>query len=169
MTESLIRLGGSATQATDAVFSGESSSCASATLGLACNLTKREKESSGMTFARLFGLSNRPRNRTITQFISLLEPIDDGGLARLVAESQAVTRRFFGKTMRLFAPHTVSFTRLVPNEISICAWRPRNGPTPPDSAESGLLRCSDSPSGDSMRSHWPNISIICLDGAGVRN
>jgi 2-iminoacetate synthase len=57
-----------------------------------------------MTFARLFGLSNRPRNLTITQFISLLEPIDDGGLARLVAESQAVTRRFFGKTMRLFAP-----------------------------------------------------------------
>lgn len=57
-----------------------------------------------MTFARLFSLPDRPRNRTLNQFISLLEPMDDEKLARLVAESESVTRRFFGRTMRLFAP-----------------------------------------------------------------
>ncbi len=57
-----------------------------------------------MTFARLFSLPDRPRNRTLNQFISLLEPMDDRNLANLVARSESVTRRFFGRTMRLFAP-----------------------------------------------------------------
>src|ERR1700675_284418 len=58
----------------------------------------------GMTFARLFRLSDRPRSRTISQFVALLEPIQDAQLARLAGQSQALTRRLFGRTMRLFAP-----------------------------------------------------------------
>jgi 2-iminoacetate synthase len=57
-----------------------------------------------MTFARLFHLSDRPRSRTISQFAALLEPMQDASLNRLVGQSQAITRRFFGRTMRLFAP-----------------------------------------------------------------
>jgi 2-iminoacetate synthase len=34
----------------------------------------------------------------------MLEPIDDAQLARLAGQSQMLTRRFFGRTMRLFAP-----------------------------------------------------------------
>jgi 2-iminoacetate synthase len=57
-----------------------------------------------MTFSRLFCLSDRPRSRTIDQFTALLEPVQDTKLARLVAQSQTLTRRLFGRTMRLFAP-----------------------------------------------------------------
>jgi 2-iminoacetate synthase len=57
-----------------------------------------------MTFARLFRLSDRPRSRTINQFVALLEPMEDPKLALLASQSQALTRRFFGRTMRLFAP-----------------------------------------------------------------
>jgi 2-iminoacetate synthase len=58
----------------------------------------------GMTFARLFRSPDRPRSRTIKQFDALLEPMPDEQLARLTQQSQALTRRFFGRTMRLFAP-----------------------------------------------------------------
>jgi 2-iminoacetate synthase len=58
----------------------------------------------GMTFARLFRLSDRPRSRTINQFVTLLEPMQDAKLGRLVTQSQTLTRRLFGRTMRLFAP-----------------------------------------------------------------
>jgi 2-iminoacetate synthase len=57
-----------------------------------------------MTFARLFRSSDRPRSRTITQFAALLDPIQDAQLAHLVQQSQTLTRRLFGRTMRLFAP-----------------------------------------------------------------
>src|ERR1700676_4974363 len=57
-----------------------------------------------MTFARLFRSSDRPRSRTISQFVALLEPVQDAQLARLAGQSQALTRRLFGRTMRLFAP-----------------------------------------------------------------
>jgi 2-iminoacetate synthase len=57
-----------------------------------------------MTFARLFRSPDRPRSRTIKQFSALLEPMPDEQLARLTQQSQTVTRRFFGRTMRLFAP-----------------------------------------------------------------
>jgi 2-iminoacetate synthase len=57
-----------------------------------------------MTFARLFRFSDRSRSRTISQFVTLLEPMEDTPLARLVGQSQNLTRRFFGRTMRLFAP-----------------------------------------------------------------
>jgi 2-iminoacetate synthase len=57
-----------------------------------------------MTFARLFRLSDRPTSRTIDRFVALLEPMNDAKLARLVSQSQTLTRRLFGRTMRLFAP-----------------------------------------------------------------
>src|SRR5580698_11298699 len=57
-----------------------------------------------MTFARLFCLSDRPRSQTINRFVALLEPIEDAQLARLANQSQTLTRRLFGRTMRLFAP-----------------------------------------------------------------
>jgi 2-iminoacetate synthase len=58
----------------------------------------------GTTFARLLRLSDRPRSRTINQFAALLEPMEDARLARLTSQSQVLTRRLFGRTMRLFAP-----------------------------------------------------------------
>ncbi len=57
-----------------------------------------------MTFARLFRFSERPRTRTINQFAALLEPMSDAKLERLTSQSEAITRRLFGRTMRLFAP-----------------------------------------------------------------
>src|SRR6201981_511759 len=57
-----------------------------------------------MTFARLFSLPDRPRSRTITQFAALLDPVEDTRLGQLASQSQIITRRFFGRTMRLFAP-----------------------------------------------------------------
>jgi 2-iminoacetate synthase len=57
-----------------------------------------------MTFARLFRSSDRPRSRTISQFVALLDPIQDAQLAQLAQQSQTLTRRLFGRTMRLFAP-----------------------------------------------------------------
>src|SRR5260370_10693854 len=57
-----------------------------------------------MTFARLFSVPDRPRSRTITQFAALLDPIEDTRLAQLAGQSQIITRRLFGRTMRLFAP-----------------------------------------------------------------
>jgi 2-iminoacetate synthase len=57
-----------------------------------------------MTFAQLFRISDHPRSRTISQFGALLQPIEDESLARLTRQSQALTRRLFGRTMRLFAP-----------------------------------------------------------------
>src|ERR1700751_4365991 len=57
-----------------------------------------------MTFARLFSLPDRPRSRTITQFAALLDPVEDTRLGQLASQSQLIPRRFFGRTMRLFAP-----------------------------------------------------------------
>src|ERR1700719_5260811 len=57
-----------------------------------------------MTFARLFRLSDRPRSQTKNRFVALLEPMEDAQLARLANQSQTLTRRLFGRTMRLFAP-----------------------------------------------------------------
>jgi 2-iminoacetate synthase len=53
----------------------------------------------------------------LRRFAALLAPLDDAALGRLAQESAAVTRRHFGKTIRLFAPLYVS------NEcINNCAY-----------------------------------------------
>jgi 2-iminoacetate synthase len=54
---------------------------------------------------------------TLRRFTSLLEPLEDARLEALAAESAAVTRRNFGKAIRLFAPLYLS------NEcINNCAY-----------------------------------------------
>ena len=57
-----------------------------------------------MTFAQLLRSSDRSRSRLIGEFAALLEPMDDLQLAKLAGRSKMITRRFFGRTMRLFAP-----------------------------------------------------------------
>src|SRR6516225_7118729 len=57
-----------------------------------------------MTFAQLLRSSSRSRSRQIGEFAALLEPMDDQQLAKLAGRSKMITRRFFGRTMRLFAP-----------------------------------------------------------------
>src|ERR1700736_1783321 len=57
-----------------------------------------------MTFAQLFRSHDRSRSRNIGRFARLLEPMDDLQLTNLAGRSAAITRRFFGRTMRLFAP-----------------------------------------------------------------
>jgi 2-iminoacetate synthase len=58
----------------------------------------------GMTFAEVFRQPSRVRSRTMQDFAQRLQPQSDAELNRLAQESRRVTRRFFGKTMRLFAP-----------------------------------------------------------------
>lgn len=56
-------------------------------------------------------------SRRQERFLRLIEPVDDAGLRRMAADSAALTRRHFGKTMRLFAPLYLS------NEcINSCAY-----------------------------------------------
>jgi 2-iminoacetate synthase len=57
-----------------------------------------------MTFAEVFRQPSRVRSRTMQDFAQRLQPQSDAELNRLAQESRRVTRRFFGKTMRLFAP-----------------------------------------------------------------
>lgn len=53
----------------------------------------------------------------LERFERLLAPVDDAGLARMAREAASVTRRYFGRTMRLFAPLYLS------NEcINSCAY-----------------------------------------------
>lgn len=57
------------------------------------------------------------QSATVRQFQKLLESMDDARLDALARQSAAVTRRFFGRTMRLFAPLYLS------NEcINSCAY-----------------------------------------------
>ncbi|MEA3210718.1 MAG: 2-iminoacetate synthase [Chthoniobacter sp.] len=49
-------------------------------------------------------LSPKPLSPALRRFAALLEPLDDARLEALARESAAVTRRHFGKAIRLFAP-----------------------------------------------------------------
>lgn len=57
-----------------------------------------------MTFATLLKKPSRPVSRVLTEFSRRLEPVDDAVLSAMALQSQAISRRFFGRTMRLFAP-----------------------------------------------------------------
>jgi 2-iminoacetate synthase len=57
-----------------------------------------------MTFATLLKNPARSLSRVVTEFSRRLEPVDNAGLSNLARQSQAISRRFFGRTMRLFAP-----------------------------------------------------------------
>ncbi|MCS7009421.1 MAG: radical SAM protein, partial [Chthoniobacterales bacterium] len=70
-----------------------------------------------MAFSEHFDqLLEKPSPR-VQKFLQLLQPLENHQLQRLAAESAALTRRHFGKTMRLFAPLYLS------NEcINSCAY-----------------------------------------------
>ena len=70
-----------------------------------------------MGFSKIFDNTLRQKTTLLRSFEALLEPMDDTRLQSLAANSAAVTRRHFGRTMRLFAPLYLS------NEcINSCAY-----------------------------------------------
>jgi 2-iminoacetate synthase len=70
---------------------------------------------SSMSFSSQFEASLR--GPFAAKFRRLLEPVSDARLEQMAAESAATTRKFFGRTMRLFAPLYLS------NEcINSCAY-----------------------------------------------
>ncbi|HEY0793145.1 MAG TPA: 2-iminoacetate synthase ThiH [Chthoniobacterales bacterium] len=70
-----------------------------------------------MTFADLFHNRDRSLSSTCRNFLRLLDPASDDQLETLAREASMLTRRHFGRTMRLFAPLYLS------NEcINNCAY-----------------------------------------------
>ena len=70
-----------------------------------------------MSFSEILDRSLRSKSRVMRSFEALLEPMDKRGLEQLAAGAAALTRRHFGRTMRLFAPLYLS------NEcINSCAY-----------------------------------------------
>ncbi len=70
-----------------------------------------------MSFSEYFQEANRGKSARLRQFAQLTGELDDVQLEHLAQQSQAATRRHFGKTMRLFAPLYVS------NEcINVCKY-----------------------------------------------
>jgi 2-iminoacetate synthase len=70
-----------------------------------------------MGFSNFFHQAITSKSPTLRAFESLLEPISDVALESLAGRSAALTRRHFGRTMRLFAPLYLS------NEcINSCAY-----------------------------------------------
>jgi 2-iminoacetate synthase len=68
-----------------------------------------------MSFSSQFEASLR--GPFAAKFRRLLEPVSDARLEQMAAESASTTRKFFGRTMRLFAPLYLS------NEcINSCAY-----------------------------------------------
>lgn len=70
-----------------------------------------------MPFSSDITAALRDKSPLLRRFENLLAPCDDAALGRLARESAALTRRYFGRTMRLFAPLYLS------NEcINSCAY-----------------------------------------------
>ncbi|MEM1058488.1 MAG: radical SAM protein [Verrucomicrobiota bacterium] len=57
-----------------------------------------------MGFSAEFGDGTPPPRAVLRRFASLLEPASPAGLEAMAAQAQALTRKHFGQTMRLFAP-----------------------------------------------------------------
>jgi len=64
--------------------------------------------------------AGEPLSGTLSRFRRLIEPTDPAGLESLAAESLAVTRRQFGRTMRLFAP--IYLSNECVNNCSYCGF-----------------------------------------------
>lgn len=60
----------------------------------------------------------------LRRFVSLLEPVDDGGLERMAWEASRVTRRHFGKGVRMFAPVYLSNECI--NSCTYCGFSREN-------------------------------------------
>ena len=61
-----------------------------------------------MSFVDTYNQLPEKKSKLLSKFESLIAPIDNAQLETLAAESQAITRKHFGKTMRMFAPLYVS-------------------------------------------------------------
>ncbi|HEY2574419.1 MAG TPA: 2-iminoacetate synthase ThiH [Verrucomicrobiaceae bacterium] len=57
-----------------------------------------------MVFSRQFDALDNRSSGLVERFAALLKPVSDAALASMAAESRQLTRRNFGRTMRLFAP-----------------------------------------------------------------
>jgi 2-iminoacetate synthase len=69
-----------------------------------------------MAFSEVFA-QNLPSNQVLRRFQNYLEPKTPAELEAMAAQAQRLTRQFFGKTMRLFAPLYLS------NEcVNICKY-----------------------------------------------
>lgn len=73
-----------------------------------------------MTFADHLNANLEHKSPLLRRFEALLAPADDARLETLAAESQKITRRHFGKTMRLFAPLYLSNECV--NNCSYCGF-----------------------------------------------
>jgi len=73
-----------------------------------------------MTFAQLLKSHSGPNTKTLADFAKLLEPMDDRALTDLAANARKLTHRFFGRTMRLFAP--LYFSNECVNNCSYCGF-----------------------------------------------
>lgn len=69
-----------------------------------CRSVRAIADSIAMTFAEYFRAPERSRSPLLKAFESLLQPWSDAELESRARQAQQLTRRFFGKTMRLFAP-----------------------------------------------------------------
>jgi len=70
-----------------------------------------------MSFSHEFAANPRAATGVVTRFAHLLEPKSGRELEAMAQEAQRLTRQFFGKTMRLFAPLYLS------NEcVNICKY-----------------------------------------------
>lgn len=73
-----------------------------------------------MSFARYFADSQTQPSALLRNFANLLEPLSGSQLENLAQRSVAVTRRNFGRTMRLFAPLYLSNECV--NNCSYCGF-----------------------------------------------
>ena len=77
-----------------------------------------------MNFSSQFDKSLQEKSPVLRGFERLLDPMENGALESLAAKSSAVTRRHFGKTMRLFAPLYLSNECI--NSCTYCGFSREN-------------------------------------------
>jgi len=77
-----------------------------------------------MAFSRQIERARRDPSPAVRRFLDLMRPVDDARLAAMAGESAAVTRRNFGRTMRLFAPIYLSNECI--NSCSYCGFSREN-------------------------------------------
>lgn len=77
-----------------------------------------------MGFSKFYDHSTSHPSSLLKNFRALLEPVSDEGLRRLAVKSSGLTRRYFGKTMHMFAPLYLSNECI--NSCSYCGFSREN-------------------------------------------
>ncbi len=77
-----------------------------------------------MTFSETYAAGECLKSPLVQRFARLIEPCSDATIQRMARESSALTRRHFGKTMRLFAPIYLSNECI--NSCSYCGFSREN-------------------------------------------